>query len=325
MRRSCVVMSASVAGACDKVGAPAATAAALAARLDDFVRRHLEVFAERYAPNLALPRAFGGFPVRPDARADLAFTLGLLHANGVETIAGVGVEDALRATLFPIDGSQVHSFFSYRVAETLARFGPFAANRLLRPADAATRRQLELACDSTDWLERLDRGLLPNYAAVLARCELARRALGLTVDPSVTSGLLDRTRRLIGTNERGYVDDSTTRRGQYDVYTVDAYLLTECFVQQLEPAWSAGARNVGRSRLGAGLRAERGRRHMGTVPGRAPAVCHTIELGALLLARDLTDDRPGWLARLAGACAQARSPNPWCCGQKSHRGARTGC
>src|SRR5699024_8022660 len=86
---------------------------------------------------------------------------------------------------------------------------------------------------------------LPNYAAVLARCELARRALGLTVNPSVTSGLLDRTRRLIGTNESGYVDDSTTRRGQYDVYTVDAYLLTECFAEQLEPAWSAGARNVG--------------------------------------------------------------------------------
>jgi hypothetical protein len=293
---------ASTAAAWDKVGAPAATTAALAARLDDFVRRHLEVFAERYAPNLALPRAFGGFPVRPDARADLAFTLGLLHADGVETIAGVGVEDALRATLFPIDGSQVHSFFSYRVAETLARFGPFAANRLLRPADAATRRQLELACDSTDWLERLDRGLLPNYAAVLARCELARRALGLTVDPSVTSGLLDRTRRLIGTNESGYVDDSTTRRGQYDVYTVDAYLLTECFAEQLEPAWSAGARNVGD--LVARVCARNGAavtwgRSLGVL-----AVCHTIELGALLLARDLTDDGPGWLARLAGACAQ---------------------
>ena len=132
--------------------ASAAGPAALAAGLDDFVRRHLEAFAERHAPNLVLPRAFGGFPVGSEVRADLAFTLGLLHADGVETIAGAGVEEALRTALFPIDGAQVHSFFSYRVAETLARFGPFTANRLLGVADAPTRRQLELACDSTDWL-----------------------------------------------------------------------------------------------------------------------------------------------------------------------------
>ncbi len=294
--------AASAAEAWEDVGSPAEGAAALASMLDGFVRGNLEAFAQRYAPRFVLPRSFGGFPVGADARADLAFTLGLLHGDGVESLAGVDVEDALRPVLFPVDGGQVHSFFSYRIAETLLRFGPFSENHLLRSADRSTRRRLEQACDSTDWIERLDRGLLPNHTAVLARCELARRALGLPTDPEVVSDLLDRTRRLIGANERGSVDDSTTRRGQYDVYTVDTYLLTEGFADELEPMWTAGARSAGD--LVARVAARNGAavtwgRSLGVL-----AVCHTIELGAMLLVRGLTDDRPGWLARIANACAQ---------------------
>ena len=285
-----------------RTGRSSDSAAAVAARLQALVRDQIEEFVARHAPGFALPSAFAGFPIGSDVRADLAFTLGLLHQDGVETIAGVTTEHALRATLFPIDGANTHTFSSYRVAETLARYGPFASNALLGPADADTRQALELACDSTGWIERLDRGLAPNYVAVLVRCEIARRALGLAVEPAVVADLLGRARLLLGANPRGFVDDSTSGRGQYDVYTSDVYLLTEELAASLEPEWSFGARQVGD--LVATVSARNGAavtwgRSLGVL-----AVCHTIELGAMLLAHDLTDDRPGWLARAANACDQ---------------------
>ena len=82
-----------------------------------------------------MPSVFAGFPVGSDVRADLAFTLGLLHAGGTGEIAGIGIEDTLATVLLAVDGPRTHTFFSYRVAETLARFGPFDDNPLVRRAD----------------------------------------------------------------------------------------------------------------------------------------------------------------------------------------------
>ncbi|MSO38256.1 MAG: hypothetical protein EXQ69_08410 [Acidimicrobiia bacterium] len=46
--------------------------------------------------------------------------------------------------------------------------------------------EVALACDSSEWIELLDAGVLPrNYAGVLARCEFARHKLGL-LDDEVT-------------------------------------------------------------------------------------------------------------------------------------------
>jgi glycosyltransferase involved in cell wall biosynthesis len=275
----------------------------LADQLVRFVVDHVEQFEARHASRFELPTSFAGYPVGSDVRADLAYTLALLQDAGVDHIAGSNVDEAIRTVLFPIDGARTHTFFSYRVAETLARGGSFADNMLLADAPAATRQNLARACDSTEWIELLDEGLPANFATVLTRCELARRSLGLDVEPSVMADLLDRSRRLIEANPLGYIDDSEAGAGaRYDIYTADVYLFTEPFADQLEPAWSHGARVVGDLVASVAMRngaAMAWGRSLGAL-----AVCHTIELGAMVLRRDLTDDRPGWLARTANAVGQ---------------------
>jgi hypothetical protein len=277
---------------------PARTAAhapSLATTLSSFVVAHLETFVERHAPGFVLPSSYAGYPTGPDVRADLVFTLSQLHECGVHRVADTEVEHAISTVLRPLDGSKTHTFFSYRVAETLLRFGPFDDNALLEGLDNKQRANLASACDSTSWIGLLDDGLPANYAAVLARCEVARRSLGLPVDDVVLESLLDRTRRLISTNESGFIDDSEGADGaRYDIYSADVYLFTEPFATALDPAWTHGARNV--LQLVRAVAATNGAavtwgRSLGVL-----AVCHTIELTALALERGLTDEVDEWLA-----------------------------
>ena len=76
---------------------------------------HVERFAERHAPSFELPRVFAGYPVGSDVRADLAFTLGFLDELDITSIAGMNTREAVTTVLGGIDGSQTHTFFSYRV------------------------------------------------------------------------------------------------------------------------------------------------------------------------------------------------------------------
>src|SRR5581483_1430697 len=119
---------------------------------------------------------------------------------------GVPIADALATVLAPTDGRRTHTFFSYRVAETVARFGPFDGNPLLAALTDEQRASVAEACDSLSYLPLLDEGLPRNYAAVLARCEAGRAALGLPVDPAVLDDLVDRTRALLPANPGGYLD-----------------------------------------------------------------------------------------------------------------------
>jgi hypothetical protein len=199
-----------------------------------------------------------------------------------------------------IDGANTHTFFSYRVAETVGRFGRLGDNRLLTGWSAAERENLATACDSTSWLDLLDHGLPANYAAVLARCELARRTLGMPVDDAVLAQLLDRTRKLMARNAKGFLDDTEDGTGaRYDIYSVDLYLFTEPFASELEPMWSPGLRDVldlvaiVASRDGSALTWGRS---LGML-----AVCHTVELAALALQRDATDSPHQWLGLAANA------------------------
>jgi hypothetical protein len=94
----------------------------------------------------------------------------------------------------------------------------------------AERANLAEACDSTGWLPLLEmRQLPPNYAAVLARCELARDGLGLPIDAAVLRDLVERVRGLLTRHPLGWHDDSPGGAGRYDIYTADLYL----FVQPL--------------------------------------------------------------------------------------------
>src|SRR5690606_4721471 len=98
-------------------------------------------------------------------------------------------------------------FFSYRVAETVGRFGPLAGNPVVEGWTTDEVANLAEACDSTSWLPLLDEQILPaNYAAVLARCELGRQRLGLPVDPATIDHLVGRADRLLERNPRGFLD-----------------------------------------------------------------------------------------------------------------------
>jgi glycosyltransferase involved in cell wall biosynthesis len=287
---------------------------ALAGELLDLVEQQLAALADGPLPELDLPGMLLGHEVGPDVRADLLFTLGLLHEAGRTTVGDVEVVDALSRLLAGIDGRRTHTFYSYRVAETVARFGPLEGNALLADLSAAQRQQVAAAADSTDWFELLDAGILPrNYAAVLTRCELARARLGVHEDRGALDALLPRVRDMLG----GHLDDSNAGIGRFDIYTVDLHLFCEPFADLLGAPWRDGARAaldlVDRVATPDGAAVPWGR-STGVL-----AVCHTVELGGLV-ARDhggdgtpagaspLTPDPLRWWARAAHAAAQLQ---PW--------------
>ena len=275
------------------------TARAIAASLLDVVDAQLTALSDGPLPRFQLPGLLMGHEVGPDVRADLLFTLGLAHDCGHTHIGGRPVVDAIGELLAGVQGKRTHTFFSYRVAETVGRFGPFTDNTVLAPLTPAQRDDVALATDSLDWLELLDEGLLPrNYAAVLARCEHARQSLGLVDHSSALDDLLDRVRDLLG----GYLDDSNGQIGRYDVYTVDIYLFCEPLAHLLGEPWRDGAMKamelVDRvaSRDGAAV-----------AWGRSTgvlALCHTVELGGLVARYGLSHDPQRWFARAALAAAR---------------------
>ncbi len=271
-------------------------------RLAAHALARLEALIAAHLPQFRIPRVFAGHEVGADVRADLAFTIGLLGAYGVDDIAGVPVLDALESVLRPIDGHRTHSFFSYRVAETLLRHGSFDAdtNPLLARFDEATRNRLAAACDSTSMLGPLAEGRLPrNYAAVLLRCEVDRQRLGMEVDPQVLEDLVHRTRHLLDANPGGYLDDSQSGIGRYDIYSGDIYLFTEPLADLVGNVWEWGARSALDlvERVGATNGAAFG---WGRSSG-ALATCLTIELAGLAASRALVDEPGAWLARGANA------------------------
>lgn len=222
-------------------GGPAPEPGRLRDRILDLVVTQLEAFEATHCPGFRLPGSFAGHPTGPDVRADLMFTLGHLADAGVEVVAGRAPDEVIAEHLAAVDGPGTHTFFSYRVAETLARHGPFAHNPLLAGLPDERRDAVAAACDSSDWVELLDSGLLPrNYAAVLARVELARHRLGLTGETARLDDLVGRTVGLLGANPYRYLDDSNRRIGRYDIYTVDVWLFCEPLASRIGPCWAEG-------------------------------------------------------------------------------------
>lgn len=287
---------------------PASDSLDLAERCVAFVVGTLEALVARHLPDLRIPGTFAGHRVEPDVAADLVFTLGLLHEAGVDEVAGRPVVDAVRSVLAGIDGAATHTFFSSRVAETVARFGPVADptgsadHPLLAGWDAAALANLAEACDTSSWIPLLDQGLPRNYAAVLARAELARHALGWLPDAGVLDQLVDRARSVLTANPDGYLDDSTHGVGRYDIYSADVWLFTEPLAERLGPVWRDGAVTA------LGL-VERTGSEDGTAVGwgRSTGVLAgalTIELGALAVADSLTESGPRWVRRAQDALDQ---------------------
>jgi hypothetical protein len=275
----------------------------LSRALRSLVIGQIEALVAALAPGWRLPRVLGGHPVGSDVRADLAFTLGHLGEGGVLEVAGDPVAHAIAEVLRPIDGPGTHTFFSYRVAETVARYGPLEVNQLCTAWSADEVANLAEACDSTSWLPLLDDPALPaNYAAVLARCELARERLGLPTDPTVVADLLTRTTTLLGSNPLGYLDDDRSNGGRYDIYTLDLYLFCEPFASHL-PNWEAGLGHA--IELAGHTVADNGAAISWGRSTGLLGLCHTIELAALAVERAVEPSR--WLT-LASVAVEHLAP-----------------
>lgn len=273
------------------------TAGELAERLTRFVVDALERAERRHLPGWAVPRTFAGHLVGADVRADVCYTLHHLAASGVAEVAGTPIDDVLVRLLGEVDGRSTHTFFSYRIAETLLRHGPFAGNPLIAGLTGAQREQLALAVDSSDWLELLDAGVLPrNYAGVLSRCELGRVQLGLVTDTSRLDELVARVAGVLGGNPRRALDDSNDRIGRYDIYTADVWLFTEPLASRIGPVWDDGITRALDLVLAVGSR------DGSAVPwGRSTgdlAAALSLELAALALAEGRAGGREAvWLRR----------------------------
>jgi len=283
------------------------TAHGLADALRSFVTDQIDMLIADHLPAWRLPATFGGHPVGPDVAADLAYSLGHLHEAGVPQVAGTPITDAVKRVLGQVDGAQTHTFFSYRVAETLLRWGPtFDGNPLLDDLPVDSVEQVRLACDSSDWIALLGESFLPrNYAGVLARCELARSRLGLLGDDGdgVVDNLISRARDVLSANPQHCLDDSNHGVGRFDIYTADVWLFTQPFADRLGNLWTEG--------MAAALdMVERVMSDDGTAVawGRSTgplASALTIELGALVAAMSTSSgDGPGdspenWVARAA--------------------------
>ena len=279
-----------------------ATRHELADQLQALVVDTVEELLDRHLRRLRIPGTFGGHPVEPDVPADLVYTLGWLHDLGVELIGGRSLTGSVRTVLGAIDGPRTHTFFSYRVAETLARYGTFADNPIMEGWTEAQAANLARACDTTDWIPLLDQGLPRNYAAVLARCEVGRQRLGLDVDPDVVASLVDRTAAVLAANPLGYLDDSTHGIGRYDIYAADVWLFTEPLADHLGPLWAEGA-----GRALELVDAVAGPDGTAVAWGRSTGVLGialTVELAALAAAHVPGADPDRWLRRAVDAAGQ---------------------
>lgn len=281
----------------DRPPVTSATPAVLAAWLRDATVAVVEDLREAHLPGWRIPRTFAGHEVAADVRADLCFTLTHLAEGGVETIGDEPVDDVLTQLLGEVDGRSTHTFFSYRIAETLLRRGPFEGNPLVADLSAAQRDELVAAVDSSDWVELLGSQILPrNYAGVLSRCALGQLRLGLADDEAVLDDLVGRLRDLLVENPHGGLDDSNDRIGRYDIYSADVWLFVEPLAARLGPVWADGLRSA--------LRLVRsvGTRDGSAVPwGRSVgdlSTALTIELASVALADGHDPDHAGlWLRR----------------------------
>lgn len=193
-----------------------------------FAHATLETFVRRFMPDGRPPGFVGGFRFGADARGDLICLLGALHGVGYRDVAGLEIKALLGHLLTQVSGEETETFYSYRIGETLLRFGPFAENPLLETLTEAQRAEIAYACDTTHIHEGPGklRGTANNFWAVLARAELARERLGLLKSAEVLDDATAQVRRLLTANPLGFFDDNTEGRGRYDIYTAEMVIFT---------------------------------------------------------------------------------------------------
>jgi hypothetical protein len=214
---------------------PLLNARQLARQFADYSHQSLETFVRRFMPNGHAPGFVGGVRFGSDARADLICLLGALYDLGYKEVAGHGIEALLVGLLALVDGEETETFQSYRIAETLLRFGSFTGNPLLRSLTDAQHAELAWALDTTHIYEGPGklRGLNNNFWAVLARSEFARQRLGLLPSSMLLDEAIQRVRDIFENNPCRFFDDSPAFEGRYDIYTAETLLFMQPMAELL--------------------------------------------------------------------------------------------
>jgi glycosyltransferase involved in cell wall biosynthesis len=282
---------------------PEGRARRLARGLRDLAARELENLLSAHLPDLRVPGVFAGHVVGVDVPADLVFTLGLLWRSGARRIAGRPLDDAIATALGSIRPGRPTGFSCYRIAETLLLFGTAADNRLLAGHPSGIRSMVREACDALALLPHVRAGHLPaNFCAVLARCELARQRLGLVSPEDGTAGeLRAMTAALLARNPAGFVDDSPSGGGRYDIYSADVIVFSEPLAPELGEVWRRGLDAV--LRLGAETAGRDGYAFPWGRSSGVLALCLTLELTGLAVRNHMQEHRSTWLHLAAQAMA----------------------
>jgi glycosyltransferase involved in cell wall biosynthesis len=276
----------------------------LAQELRRHVNDRVETILTRYWPSLRLPGFFAGFRIDDTFAVDAAGVVATLHEAGVRTIAGRSSLDIVRTILIQIDGPKTDTFYSYRIAEMLIRFGGMdpVRNPVLAGMSPAQIDNLIAAVDSTHIYNQWDKplgGRPNNYWAVLARCEHARDALGLVSDDRIYRESVEHCKRLLAHNPLGYFDDDRNNAGKYDIYSADVVLF-------LQPLWERVGMEMMRERLATHVQLLETIAHESGASvawGRsvgAHSVAMTLELASVAVAKGIGDR-----SRLAGLASHA--------------------
>lgn len=280
---------------------------ALGAEITQFVLKSTEDLANRFFPDFRLPAFFAGHRVIAQESADLGYLLTSLRSLGVREIAGQPLDLILLNLLSQVDGPNTETFYSYRVAETLLALGgldaALEAGARAGIAGGLNRDNLVAAVDSTFIYDPVAR-VLPrhpnNYWAVLARCELRRRELGLLPADSPYPVCLEKIVNLFRGNSLGFWDDQKDLEGRFDSYSADVQLFVEPLWPEIDPALIE--RNLrAHVRLLEGIALENG---ASVAWGRtigAHSICMTMELGALALKLGYAADPVRMLALVQNA------------------------
>lgn len=280
------------------------TPSTLSQRITDFVAARTEAIVARFLPDFVVPGFFCGHRRAAFSEGpNLVFMLAHLHRLGVPKMAGVPIDEAIVKLLRGVHGPATETFYSFFVAESLLAFGTFENNPLLADFTDAERENIKTATDTTHiydsetkWL----RGSPNNYWAVLARCEFARKRLGILQDETLLEWSVEQLQKLLFRNPLGFFDDGAEGNGRYDIYSADVQLFCE-------PMWHL----FGAAKMESNLR-----RHVwllekiamengaSFVFGRstgALSVCLTMELASMSLERGLAADPARSLQLIAHA------------------------
>lgn len=284
------------------------TADSLRQRCSDLVIQQAGELVQAVAPDGRLPLELVGGPIGDDACVELVHLLHQLTRAGISRIGGHEVPALLWRAMDRIRLDGVHTFGRYRLAEALLRWGGWDGNAYVQSCRPQRRQRLRNALDPEPDLAAIGVSLPRNYFHVYARNQLARARLLHERRPALAAAL-ERCRQHLRSAPRGILDDSTRGRGRYDLYAIEALLVSHTFRGELGPGfercWRASGRLVE-------LTFDAG----GTVPwgrssgpfGRAAALLFSV-----LMHHDSGDAR--WLQRAVLAVEAMRSDfaGGWAC------------